>query len=739
MIYTERTVKVKNGTASIDSPIILYRGDREVEVLFTIKNSLYKFSAEKGNYIEDTKAKWGQLAIDLPDGNDIFTDISECVDGAVLFKITGEMIDELHEVGFYSFHIRLYNDDMSSRITIPPIIEGVEIREPIVIEDDVNEGVAMVGYGMVDRATINNDVLEFDDYLDIVWKKGDVISSTRLNQMVQYINEKAVPGEQGEKGPQGEKGEQGPQGEKGEQGPQGPQGEQGEQGERGPQGEQGPQGEKGEKGEQGPPGEGVNVDLNDFALKKDVPTFEDIDEIDDFDMSTQTGAVNLKLIDNAKNNLSDICMYFSEKNDNNIVVKKSSEDTYHIYIHHYGNEYQRYTFTKENRYFDINIPVHEKGDPYCNTFAIATYVGVNTKKTFEYVKTFGIWTSSIAGTYYSQTKDEYVTTTTYGRNVSVNLLNTTNCGKCRITVDGKDLKMSGIELVDNMCIIDTYGTSGKTLEYTLEQDIDEGEHTVRVTVLGEKSEGSAGTRIYFESVKYSSAYDGRNLDACDTLFDNASSSYYVVPDIVKETAINIDGKYVGFYHRYCYPKEELLLYIDGKQKVMNVNDVIVCKSANFKQVINMLNPSTGSVFGELTTISGYNSDGTFIRNDFIAKEFFESSRYYPIMIGFTGDRILFSDKTYDIGLKDDVEKTFSNEIESLVVLDDVNNNLAYAKILLISNGVIDKPHIPNFYKHRPSGYFKIYYNTNSIEFHAGFSLTTLIQHTVKKCFNTRLI
>ena len=213
MIYTERTVKVKNGTASIDSPIILYRGDREVEVLFTIKNSLYKFSAEKGNYIEDTKAKWGQLAIDLPDGNDIFTDISECVDGAVLFKITGEMIDELHEVGFYSFHIRLYNDDMSSRITIPPIIEGVEIREPIVIEDDVNESVAIVDYGMVDGATINNDVLEFDDHLDIVWKKGDVISSTRLNQMIQYINEKAVPGEQGEQGPQGPQGEQGPPGE----------------------------------------------------------------------------------------------------------------------------------------------------------------------------------------------------------------------------------------------------------------------------------------------------------------------------------------------------------------------------------------------------------------------------------------------------------------------------------------------------------------------------------------------
>ena len=47
------------------------------------------------------------------------------------------MIDEIYEVGFYSFHIRLYNDDKTSRVTLPPVMKGIEIREPLVIEEEM--------------------------------------------------------------------------------------------------------------------------------------------------------------------------------------------------------------------------------------------------------------------------------------------------------------------------------------------------------------------------------------------------------------------------------------------------------------------------------------------------------------------------------------------------------------------------------------------------------------------------
>lgn len=137
MVFTERTVRILNSEANIDTPIILYRGDRQVEILFKIVDSKYKFSSEKGNYIKNVEASFGQLAIDCPDGSDVFTDVTPCIDGAVTFTITGEMIDELYEVGNYSFHIRLFNNDKTSRITIPPIMNGIEIKEPLVIEEDM--------------------------------------------------------------------------------------------------------------------------------------------------------------------------------------------------------------------------------------------------------------------------------------------------------------------------------------------------------------------------------------------------------------------------------------------------------------------------------------------------------------------------------------------------------------------------------------------------------------------------
>ena len=188
MIYTERKVSIKNDKATIDSPIILFRGDREVEIMFTIVDSKFKFESNKGNIIDKTQASFGQLAVALPDGTDLFTEIVECENGVVVFSITGEMIDEIHEVGFYSFHIRLYNDDKTSRITLPPVMEGIEIREPLIIEGDVENtdlvGDATVGHSMIQ--TYDADEEAFDEegnYIPTVWGIGDKITAEKLNKV----------------------------------------------------------------------------------------------------------------------------------------------------------------------------------------------------------------------------------------------------------------------------------------------------------------------------------------------------------------------------------------------------------------------------------------------------------------------------------------------------------------------------------------------------------------------------
>ena len=197
MIYTERKVNIKNDVATIDNPIVLFRGDREIEILFTVIDHRFRFSNTQGNVINETEASYGQLAVALPDGTDLFTEIANTNNGTVTFTITGEMIDEIHEVGFYSFHIRLYNEDKTSRITLPPVMKGIEIREPLVIEGDVENtdlvGDATVGYSMVQTVGTDEEVFDEDgNYIPTVWSIGDKITAEKLNKIEKGVSNKKI-------------------------------------------------------------------------------------------------------------------------------------------------------------------------------------------------------------------------------------------------------------------------------------------------------------------------------------------------------------------------------------------------------------------------------------------------------------------------------------------------------------------------------------------------------------------
>ena len=131
MIYIERKISINNNAATIEEPIILYKGDKNVEVNFIIENSPYKHRAG----IETT---YGQLVIKRPNSAPIFSDVAKVSNGKVLFIVSGDMIDELEELGSYDFQIRLINADMTSRATLPPVTGGIVIKEPICEEATVN-------------------------------------------------------------------------------------------------------------------------------------------------------------------------------------------------------------------------------------------------------------------------------------------------------------------------------------------------------------------------------------------------------------------------------------------------------------------------------------------------------------------------------------------------------------------------------------------------------------------------
>ena len=165
MIFTNRTITVKRGVSSINEPIILYRGDKEVEIRFALKEKTpFIFNKEAdSNIIENSEAAYGQLVIKTPNNLPaIFSEVTPTNEGKIIFKITGEMIDEIAEVGNYSFQIRLFNESMNSRVTLPEVNGGIEIREPIASEDTAST-VVITYDATAKRLIISDDFVSYDE------------------------------------------------------------------------------------------------------------------------------------------------------------------------------------------------------------------------------------------------------------------------------------------------------------------------------------------------------------------------------------------------------------------------------------------------------------------------------------------------------------------------------------------------------------------------------------------------
>lgn len=205
MIFTERTIRIINGLCTIDNPILLYRGDFNVEIRFTIIDCPYKYTAKDAtNVIEATNASYGQLVIKTPnDGQPIFSEVTPTgEDGAIIFTITGDMIDEAIELGDYDFQIRLFDMDKTSRATICPVVGGIKVEEPIAMEDgstvidDTNEAnVARVNYGVTTTAPALDVFDEDGNYIETTWTDKMLITDARLNKIedgITGVNQKAA-------------------------------------------------------------------------------------------------------------------------------------------------------------------------------------------------------------------------------------------------------------------------------------------------------------------------------------------------------------------------------------------------------------------------------------------------------------------------------------------------------------------------------------------------------------------
>ena len=174
MIFTDRTVIIQKGIGSINDPIILYRGDKDVEIRFTLsEGSPFRYgNGASPNIIEKTEAAYGQLVIKAPNNLPaIFSKVAPTNEGKIVFKITGEMIDEIAEVGNYSFQIRLFDESKNSRVTLPEVNNGIEIREPIASENATST-VTMTYDAPTKSLIASDDLVNYDENTKTLYIKG---------------------------------------------------------------------------------------------------------------------------------------------------------------------------------------------------------------------------------------------------------------------------------------------------------------------------------------------------------------------------------------------------------------------------------------------------------------------------------------------------------------------------------------------------------------------------------------
>lgn len=178
MLYARVVLWVRKDEVISDSKVILYRGDKNVDIEFTLKSVDYVL----------TESAFAQLILTRPYATSVFSEIFKIGDNKVIVRITGDMIDELNEKESYAIQIRLFDSERVARVTLPPCYDVICVREPIAVEqtdgDEALVNLAKVNYTLTGRNSEQiGDVFTDGVYNKTIWYDGDLITDGRLNKV----------------------------------------------------------------------------------------------------------------------------------------------------------------------------------------------------------------------------------------------------------------------------------------------------------------------------------------------------------------------------------------------------------------------------------------------------------------------------------------------------------------------------------------------------------------------------
>ena len=185
-IIKDVTVKINNGTATLDAPVQFYEKDHDVELRFKLLDYKYKYDKDPQNILNsvDEDVLEAYTTIVNPRGYELEQLNGVVKNDVVIFRLDPTYTDELDELGTYKLQIHI--KCTHSEFTIPPItFEVLQRLKGIKVVTD--------GEDEVDNSEILDNSSKFvsdeTGKLIIEWKKGDMISSAKLNAMVDVIND----------------------------------------------------------------------------------------------------------------------------------------------------------------------------------------------------------------------------------------------------------------------------------------------------------------------------------------------------------------------------------------------------------------------------------------------------------------------------------------------------------------------------------------------------------------------
>lgn len=129
-IYADRKLKIQESTTLMDKDVVLYRGNRNIYIFFSIENLSFGFRNLLTGY-ETPAPSHAYITLLTPLYEEIPLGKTEIVEDKIQLCITEKMIDELTEVGDYTIVIDLYDSVEESLLTIPPIEGQLKVRDRI--------------------------------------------------------------------------------------------------------------------------------------------------------------------------------------------------------------------------------------------------------------------------------------------------------------------------------------------------------------------------------------------------------------------------------------------------------------------------------------------------------------------------------------------------------------------------------------------------------------------------------